>query len=44
MKLEDALELYTTGICKNCNKEEDKKYINKILVPLPETYINLKTR
>jgi hypothetical protein len=44
MKLEDALELYTTGVCKNCNKEEDKKYINKILVPLPETYINLKTR
>lgn len=41
MSMENALELYTTGICKNC---DEKKFVNKMLVPLPETYINLQTR
>lgn len=41
MELEDAFQLYTTGICKNC---DDKKFVNNFLVPVEEPYINFKSR
>jgi hypothetical protein len=41
ISLDDALLYYVSGICKNCNDNEPKKYVNKILIPVDTNDTNI---